>query len=123
MSDEKSSTHTKGDFEIGHGRPPEETRFQPGKSGNPRGRPKGRASFFSALYKALDRPVSVTTETGMKHSISMQDAIVRGLVDDAGRRKIRATELLCKLIADERNSVATEREQQPERAIGGKNED
>ena len=29
------------DYEIGYGKPPKETRFKPGQSGNPRGRPKG----------------------------------------------------------------------------------
>ena len=28
-------------YEVGHGKPPKETRFKPGQSGNPRGRPKG----------------------------------------------------------------------------------
>ena len=28
-------------YEVGYGKPPQATRFQPGKSGNPKGRPKG----------------------------------------------------------------------------------
>ena len=28
-------------YEVGYGKPPKATRFQPGKSGNPKGRPKG----------------------------------------------------------------------------------
>ena len=27
---------------VGYGKPPEETRFKPGRSGNPRGRPRNR---------------------------------------------------------------------------------
>ena len=30
-----------GDYEVGYGRPPKATRFRKGRSGNPRGRPKG----------------------------------------------------------------------------------
>jgi len=29
------------DYEIGRGKPPMHTRFKPGQSGNPKGRPKG----------------------------------------------------------------------------------
>lgn len=28
-------------YQVGHGKPPEATRFKPGQSGNPKGRPKG----------------------------------------------------------------------------------
>jgi hypothetical protein len=30
-----------GDYQIGYGKPPNQTRFRPGLSGNPRGRPRG----------------------------------------------------------------------------------
>lgn len=30
-----------GDYEVGYGKPPAQTRFQPGQSGNPKGRPRG----------------------------------------------------------------------------------
>ena len=29
-------------YAVGHGKPPEATRFKPGQSGNPKGRPKGK---------------------------------------------------------------------------------
>ena len=33
-----------GDYAVGYGRPPKATQFKPGRSGNPRGRPKGAKS-------------------------------------------------------------------------------
>jgi hypothetical protein len=36
-----------------HKRPPEHTRFRPGRSGNPSGRPKRRPSFRAALLAEL----------------------------------------------------------------------
>ncbi|MGK7651962.1 DUF5681 domain-containing protein [Roseovarius sp. B08] len=32
---------TDADYEVGYAKPPANTRFKPGQSGNPKGRPKG----------------------------------------------------------------------------------
>lgn len=34
----------KKDYEVGYGKPPKDTRFKAGQSGNPKGRPKGKSS-------------------------------------------------------------------------------
>ena len=33
-----------GDYKVGYGKPPRHTRFRPGASGNPRGRPRGTSA-------------------------------------------------------------------------------
>ncbi len=40
--------------EVGRGKPPKEHRFQPGKSGNPAGKPVGAVSIMAAVRKHLN---------------------------------------------------------------------
>ena len=44
---------------IGYGRPPVHSRFKPGQSGNPRGRPKGSLNFETDLKRTLQAPVTL----------------------------------------------------------------
>jgi Family of unknown function (DUF5681) len=43
------------DYPIGYGKPPVETRFQKGQSGNPGGRRRGTKSLPALLSEALSR--------------------------------------------------------------------
>ena len=81
-----------GDYEVGFGRPPVQSRFKPGASGNPRGRPKGprtAAQVFAAEGKKL---VNVKSEAGIKR-ISKSTALVGTLVDQALRGSLPAAKL------------------------------
>ena len=40
-------------YSIGYKKPPLGTRFRPGKSGNPKGRPKGAKSFDNEVKEEL----------------------------------------------------------------------
>jgi Family of unknown function (DUF5681) len=47
------------DYMIGKWRPPLETRWQPGRSGNPKGRPKGRRNVKSELREIVAKKIVV----------------------------------------------------------------
>lgn len=75
MSDKKQ-------YVIGHGKPPQTTRFMPGQSGNPKGRPKGAKNLATLVDKTINERVMVT-ENGKRKSISKLEATVKQLVNKA----------------------------------------
>lgn len=88
MSDED-----KKDYDIGYRKPPVETRFRKGQSGNPNGRPVGTFSIKSALEKALNETVSVM-ERGKKRILLKGDVVAQQLVNKAASGELRAIRLL-----------------------------
>ena len=64
---------------IGYGHPPVKHQFQPGKSGNPTGRPKGARRFIADLLDELAEIVAVNNGD-QKRALTKQRAIVSVLV-------------------------------------------
>jgi hypothetical protein len=74
----------KGDYEVGYGKPPRNTRFKKGQSGNPRGRAPGVKNLKTLLIDTLNEPV-VVTENGGRRTISKRQAIIKQLVNHRPR--------------------------------------
>ena len=70
------------DDAIGYGRPPQGSRFKPGHSGNPKGRPPGSQAFKTLLQRELEERVSVKDQ-GRRRRLSKRGVIVKRLVSEA----------------------------------------
>ncbi len=81
------------DYEVGYGRPPKSTRFKPGCSGNPSGRPRQQRGSAALLHKALSRKVRIQ-ENGVSKSLPTEEIVLRQLAAKAAKGDLRATKLL-----------------------------
>ena len=79
--------------QVGYKKPPLHSQFQPGKSGNPKGRPKRSESVSDVLQKELNTLVPIL-KNGKKHKISMTRAIVKQLLNKAANGDWRAAAIL-----------------------------
>lgn len=84
------------DGEVGYGKPPKKHQFKKGRSGNPKGRPKGSPNLLTAIDRALKERVLVTEE-GRKRSISKMEAAAKQLVNRAATGDLRAFQQLAQL--------------------------
>jgi hypothetical protein len=62
------------DYTVGYGKPPKHSQFKPGKSGNPKGRPKKTGTITDAFLKVGKKVVPVPTQDGIKR-MSMKDLL------------------------------------------------
>ena len=67
------------DDRVGYRRPPKQTRFKPGQSGNPKGRPKHARNLKSEFLEELGEIIRVR-EGDREMKISKQRAFVKALV-------------------------------------------
>lgn len=70
------------DRQVGYRKPPVHTRFKPGQSGNPKGRPKGPRNLATELARAMAMPVPVTVN-GRRKNVRTITALIWRLREKA----------------------------------------
>ena len=80
------------DYAVGYGKPPLETRFPKGQSGNPGGRPRGTKTLAVLLAEALSRRSGFANPDGSW--MTQAEAIFATLVGQAAGPDLKAKRLL-----------------------------
>jgi len=84
------------DYAIGYGKPPVESQFQKGQSGNPGGRRRGTKTLAALLGEALSRRSGFPDSDGAW--MTQAEAIFAGLVGQAAGSDLKAKRLLFDLL-------------------------
>lgn len=110
MADDRTS----GREPVGYKRPPEESRFRQGQSGNPRGkikgtrnRPKPQMDRLAALMLTeAYRLTKVSDEEGREITMPLAQAVFRSLTTAAARGETRAQAMFLKLVSTSEEEAA-----------------
>lgn len=127
MAGKKRATVGRGDYKIGYGRPPVNTRFQKGQSGNPGGQPKSPPPpdpgpplgdpMEDAVLKVMGEVVSHEVRPGKRRRMTRAEALVRELASRADY-DVRAFKQITEMHAEaHRMQMALRREMEREEEL------
>jgi hypothetical protein len=103
------SAEARDNYETGYGKPPIHTRFKPGQSGNPRGRPRRRSSSMSRKVDEELNGFILVRQDGRSKKIRTKRAVVLQLFRKAFQGNVRAMEWLLSEILDLEPSIEKHR--------------
>lgn len=86
----------KGDYDVGYGKPPKHTRFKPGQSGNPRGKPKRAKGLKTDLREEMAERVTIK-ENGKRIKVTKQRLMIKALAKKAANGDVKAAGQLVSL--------------------------
>jgi Family of unknown function (DUF5681) len=81
------------DYRVGYGRPPRQHQFKPGRSGNPKGRPKGAKNEETILNNLLNRKIEIR-EAGRARKVTVLEAVFLRFTEAALKGDAKAATFL-----------------------------
>lgn len=84
-------------FDVGYGNPPPEHQFKKGKSGNPKGRPKGSRGLVATFQKVINERVTIV-EKGRRRTITLGEAAFKQVAKQAVSGDLRALSMVFSLV-------------------------
>jgi hypothetical protein len=116
---QKGAARSRSDvsYKVGYGKPPEEHRFEPGRCGNRKGRPKGLKNTATLVRKILDRKIEVRRGNSVR-KISVREAILTRFAESALKGDTKSAAFLlqrydmAETAQEDANNVTTLEEQE-----------
>ena len=100
---------------VGYRKPPVESQFKPGQSGNPKGRRKGSLNYEATLLRTLQETV-IINENGKRKKVTKLEAALKQLLNKAASGDLRALMLLTSLVRPLEQQLTNE--QRPNEELG-----
>lgn len=88
-SEQDTSEPSSREYEVGYRKPPRHTRFKPGQSGNPRGRPKGARGLNTIVRTLMNETMVLRTSAG-ERKIRKIDGVLQKTVELAMKGNMKA---------------------------------
>ena len=88
------------DYKTGYARPPIEHRFKPGRSGNPKGRPKKRPSVPDLITKVFIDEKFTARINGKEERINGLEAALKALLARVVKGDVKAIKLVLGSVRD-----------------------
>jgi hypothetical protein len=115
MRDDFDSEDASEDYEVGYGKPPKNSQFKKGFSGNPFGRPKKTPNLELELIRQLKTKVTLTDKKGKRRAVTKFEILAKQLVNRAASGSFRETRLLIALLPN-----AIEKAEKLNQGVGAK---
>jgi len=108
MSDDSDA-----DYRVGPGKPPKHTRFKPGQSGNPKGRPKRRVNLQAAFERELAKIIKIT-EGGRERRLTKEQIFATTVTNNSIKGDLKSAEMVLAIMGRGKESTMAENSDMPQ---------
>jgi hypothetical protein len=87
------------DYDVGYGKPPKTSRFKPGSSGNPKGRPRRKPTALAEIIGGVLSASIAYQERGRTKTTTRHQLSLKMLIERAMKGNLDAADLVLKVRA------------------------